>query len=109
MKTLTFSYNWNNKLNCQAFTTIRLSSKFEVGEKVKIIFKDKSLGYGQIIDIRGFYLKNLNDWLAMIDTGFSADECRQILKDMYKNKNVNWDTQILHSILIKKTTSLIAV
>lgn len=88
-QTLTFSYNWNNKLDCKVFTTIRLSNRFQIGQKVEIILKGKSLGYGEIIDIKGFYLENLNDWLAMIDTGYSANECRKILKKMYKSKNIN--------------------
>lgn len=105
MKKLIFSYNWNNKLNCEVFTTIRLSSSFKVGEKVEVILKGKLLGHAQIIDIRGFYLKNLSEWVAMIDTGYSADECRKILKTMYKNKNIDWDTQVIRVILIKKIES----
>ena len=30
MKKINFSYNWNNKLDCHSFTTIRLSSKYMI-------------------------------------------------------------------------------
>lgn len=105
MTKIYFSYNWNNKLNCEVFTTIRLSSSFKVGEKLEVILKGKFLGHGQIVDIRGFYLKNLSEWVAMIDTGYSADECRELLKKTHKKRNINWDTQVIRVILIKKIES----
>ena len=42
MKEIRFSYNWNNKLNCHSYTTIRIHnpSKYEINiryNKLKIL------------------------------------------------------------------------
>ena len=35
--TINFSYNWNSKLNCSAFTTIRVKNdkKYRIGKVIK--------------------------------------------------------------------------
>jgi len=91
METLKFSYNWNNKLECKAFTTIRKSWRYQVGDIVKVELHNKGNLYpelafeAEIIDRRPLRLEHINDWIAQLDTGYSADECRQILQRMYKN------------------------
>jgi len=98
---INFSYNWNNKLNCKAYTTIRLynPSKYRIGEKCDITLKRKFHHNGEIIDIKNFYLKDLNNFVALIDTGYSLEECRDIILKMYKN--LDFTEQLLSLILIK--------
>ena len=102
MKAISFFYNWNNKLDCKAFTTLRLSSNYEIGDKLEIILKKEPKGHGEIVDIKKLKLSDINEWVARIDTGYSQKECQDILIKMYKNKNVDWDTQIIYLILIRK-------
>ena len=60
MKTITFSYNWNNKLGRKAFTTIRLynPNKYKIGETYNINLKKECIGAGKIIAIKNFMLKD---------------------------------------------------
>ena len=102
MLELNFSYNWNNKLDCKVFTTLRLSNRFEINNSIKITLNKKEIGYGKIIGKKSFKLKDINDWVAYIDTGYNAEKCKNILKKMYKNKNINWNEQIIYFYLIEK-------
>ncbi|GIW67773.1 MAG: hypothetical protein KatS3mg096_641 [Candidatus Parcubacteria bacterium] len=84
MQTINFNYNWNNKLNCKSFTTIRpKSSKYKIGEKYKIMLKNQFLYDAVIVDIRTFKLDKVNEFIARIDTGYSKEECVDIMKKMY--------------------------
>ncbi|MBD1364404.1 hypothetical protein IDJ77_11345 [Mucilaginibacter sp. ZT4R22] len=102
--TINFSHDWNNKLYCKFFTTIRLKNDFlyQVGTQYDIAINSKSLGPGIIRDIKDFKLAQLTPIMAMLDTGYELEDCKGIFHKMYKNKNVNWDTQLLSFILIEQ-------
>lgn len=94
-RALKFSYNWNNKLHCKCFTTIRLSGKWQKGEIVNVFLKDGSnwidKGKGQIIDIKSFQTSSINEYVARLDTGYSAAECKKIIQSMYKKPDPKID------------------
>lgn len=85
MSKITFTTNWNNKLDCKAFTTLRLrnDSKYVPGQKYSIYHKDKFRGYAVIRSISHFHLHNLNNFISYLDTGYSKEECAAIIKKMY--------------------------
>lgn len=107
---ITFNYNWNKKLNNDAFTTIRLRNdkKFRVGETYYIDLNDKnrkiSFGVAIIHDIKYFTIDKLNSFISYLDTGYNVDECKRIIETMYKNSvpPINWSTQELSLILLVK-------
>ena len=98
---INFSYNWNNKLNCKAFTTIRLknSKKYQIGKEFKILLKKELLKSAVIEDIRTIYLNQINEFIAHLDTGYSAHETKNIIKKMYSK--INLETQPFSFILLK--------
>ncbi|QAA81388.1 hypothetical protein EI546_06440 [Aequorivita sp. H23M31] len=102
MKTINFSYNWNNKLECKAYTTLRLEnpSKYKVGEVYDVTLKDEVLHTATIVDIKILRLDQLNDYIAYLDTGYNLDECRNIIKRMYSK--VDFSTKKLAFILLRK-------
>jgi hypothetical protein len=102
-KEISFSYNWNNKLNCNAFTTIRLfqPDKYIIGEKYKVSLKGIPVCESVIINIKNFKLYDLNDFIAFIDTGYNKEECRKIILRMYPK--IDFTTQLLSLILILKS------
>lgn len=107
-KTINFSYNWNNKLHCKAFTTIRLSNpkKYKIGDTYSIQLTEKGkdaiqLGKATIVGLRDFNILDLSQFVSFIDTGYSVEETKRIIFTMYKNYNINWDTQRLQLILLK--------
>jgi hypothetical protein len=103
MKAIKFSHNWNNKLNCNCFTTFRVKSdKYKVGEIYAIYLKDEFICQAVIIDIKIIKLKDVNNWLAMIDTGYDKFEFEKIIRNMYKNKFENIDDLEFMIMLLKK-------
>jgi uncharacterized protein YqfB (UPF0267 family) len=83
---LNFSNNWNNKLNCNSFTTLRLRNdgKYFAGAKVNVFLKGVFKGAGTIVGVSYLTIDKINEFIARVDTGYSADDCRKIIKEMYK-------------------------
>jgi hypothetical protein len=102
METISFSYNWNNKLDCKAFTTIRLlqPEKYRTGETYLITLKRKELFQAKIIKIKAFWFNDLNEFIAHLDTGYDKMECAGIILKMYPN--VDFLNKQLSLILLKK-------
>ena len=91
MDTTKFSTNWNKKLNCDYFTTLRLKNpeKYKVGARHKIKLQERGVlrdyGIAEIIDVKNIRLHQLNTFICGLDTGYSVDETKQLLHTMYKN------------------------
>lgn len=102
-----FNYNWNNKLAGKYFTTIQLKNiaKYQAGKSYNIFLKGKFLCRACIVDIKDFRLKDLNAYMAGIDTGYSLQECQDLIRTMYKNFVRDWDIQMLSMILLCKESS----
>jgi uncharacterized protein YqfB (UPF0267 family) len=96
---LSFSTNWNNKLNCNAFTTLRLRNdrKYYVGARVNIWLNNNFKGAGTIVAVSIFTLDKINESVARVDTGYSAEECKNIIRKMYEGKSpkIDWKTKEL--------------
>lgn len=94
---LDFSNNWNSKLNGKAFTTIRIwnESKYVTGNVYEIRLGNTKKGIARLVSLKRMRLDQINDFIALLDTGYNAEECRGIIKKMYKNKHINWETQLL--------------
>lgn len=94
---LTFGYNWNGKLNCNCFTTIRMHNprKYQPGNKLNVVLQGKPKGTATVLEVKQFRLDKLNEFTARIDTGYPLEECRKMIREMYKNKPlVNFETQL---------------
>ncbi|MFN4254559.1 MAG: hypothetical protein ACK4Q5_06095 [Saprospiraceae bacterium] len=99
-----FSTNWNNKLSCAAFTTLRLSGRFAVGDRGEVWLKDTFLGVVEVIDKKRFESPAvINEWVAQLDTGYSADETRNILARMYRDVQ-DWSRQPVYYYLLRYTS-----
>lgn len=107
---LNFHTNWNGKLTNGAFTTIRMwnPGKYAAGATFDIRLTDKDghvkTNYGEaaVAEVRRMKIHQINEFIARLDTGYSAEETKNILKTMYKNKNINWTTQELAWVLLVK-------
>lgn len=84
-----FSTNWNNKLVCQCFTTIRPwnPGKYRVGEKYRIKCTARTNAvepFDAVLEVgKKFNLKDLPEITAALDTGYSKDETISIMNKMY--------------------------
>jgi hypothetical protein len=100
---LVFSCNWNNKLECHAFTTFRLhsDSKFQIGKIFDIQLKSTHMGNAILRSKKVLILPRLNNFMALLDTGYDAVKMTEIVKNMYKNKNINFQTQLFDFCLLE--------
>lgn len=103
MDKLDFSYNWNNKLRNRCFTTLRLRNdgKYYKGVCFEVSMQGYAWGKAKVVDVKTLKLDQISEWIARLDTGYSARETKDIIKKMYKNKPyINWDTQELSYVLL---------
>lgn len=98
---INFSHNWNNKLLCIAFTTIRLRNdqKYQPGMVKDITYNGEIIGLGKIISIRHFLLNDLTEMMAQVDTGYDVETTKGIFKKMYPT--ANWERDEFSFILIR--------
>ena len=96
LKEVKFSTNWNHKVYCQSFTSIRLKTDYwRKGEYYNIMLKNNFVGIAQLVAISVFRLSEITLPMALLDTGYNKEETIDIIKKMYSTKNINWDTQDL--------------
>lgn len=99
-----FTQNWNGKLNCNSFTTMRLHNpvKYCIGSTKQVYLKGVWKGDAKIIDVRRIHLSDINLFTAKLDMGIPVEECRQVLRTMYKNRpGINWETQLIDFCLLE--------
>lgn len=89
--TIKFSYNWNNKLENKAFTTIRIHNpkKYIKGKLFGIELNGATKGTARLKDKRTINVGQLNDFICYLDTGYNSQETLQILERMYPNINIH--------------------
>lgn len=99
---ITFSTNWNKKLDCQAFTTFRVHNpaKYAQGIECDIILKGEVIAKAVIIGVRTLKLEQINEFIAYLDTGYSVKDFKKIVRTMYKGKDVN--SMKFDFVLLKK-------
>ena len=101
---LEFSYNWNKKLDCSSYTTLRLANagKYRVGRKFGVYLNGKRIHDAEVIDVKTLTLDKISEWIARLDTGYARAECIELIQKMYKNQAIQWETQALNLILLRK-------
>lgn len=89
-----FSYNWNNKLDSNYFTTIRRYNpdKYHLGAVHSVMLKTKGrwvtcYNKARIIDVKMLKLSQIadNPWICGLDTGYSQKETESIFRKMYED------------------------
>lgn len=103
MQDLSFTDNWNNKLNCSCFSTIRLHNpkKYYVGCKMKVTLKGQLKPNPAIVKtVTIFRIDHLTEGMALLDTGYSKAETIKIIEKMYKNKVPNLSQQLFDFVIL---------
>ena len=87
MQTLNFNENYNNKLNCHFFTTIRMEDKekFFEGSKMQIKLNGKPIGFTRVVMIRKFFFYDMNEFMTTIDLGTNLEEGKKIIRTIYSH------------------------
>lgn len=102
---ISFSYNWNKKLYCRFFTTIRLANykKYHVGNVYRIMHKENYAFDGMIVKIEYYKLHEIPEAVCMLDTGLTKPETIELIQKKYSGKNIDWSSQLLCVLLIENT------
>lgn len=92
---LNFNYNWNGKLLCDCFSTIRLSGRFNVNDEMNIMYKNEFITTGKIVSKVATKLEKLTEYVCYLDTGYSRSATIEIIKKMYPDV-INWENQTIY-------------
>jgi hypothetical protein len=82
LKSIGFTTNWNNKLDCDLFTTIRANGNYNVGERVLIKLKGQAQFTVEVILKKDLNIDKIPDYVAYLDTGYDAVETKKTLLKM---------------------------
>ena len=106
MRVFNFSHNWNNKLDCNQFSTIRLRNDYKnvVGDIAQVKYKHETFNV-QVVYISHFPFSKLNDGMTRIDMDLPIDKARTVLERMYSKKVPNINKQQFSFIVLKKLRS----
>jgi hypothetical protein len=111
---ISFNQNWNNKLFCKAFTTLRLHSakKYKKNDIHNVVFNPKNspskiLGTAKIVAVKTLLLSEVNEFIAHLDTAYNIDGFKNIVKGMY-GKTANLETQKFDLVTYVYQTNTVA-
>lgn len=83
---LNFYKNWNNKLGCDYFPSIRLAKeKYKIGEIYEVWLSNKFLGKCELISKKHMYFNEMTEEMALIDSGMKKNELATYLTGLYGN------------------------
>jgi len=107
MKNIRFKKNWNNKLNCRFFSTIRkvlpANPRYYLdkeGTVFNILMNQKIIGSARLIVIKEVKLGEIPEEILMLDTGLPPEEAMDVLKGFYKNNGSEPKDEDLYNILV---------
>lgn len=109
MKTLEFSYNWNRKLDCKSFSTVRIEnpSKYILLDEYLVILKTKGKGpdidkgIARLQSISHFFLDKVSPAISYLDANLNVFEFQKLVLRMYKNHNINFQAQRLSFLVFQ--------
>lgn len=101
MEKLEFTTNWNNKLDCKCFTTIRIynPAKHFRGNKFEVYLQKQFKTNAYVIGTIVAKLEELSDYVCFLDTGYSKEETTAIFRKMYPK--TDFETQKICVILLR--------
>lgn len=101
---LEFEENFNGKLNCRCFTTIRLHHPVRnaIGAVKQIYLKGIWKGNAKILQASTITLDRINLPMAKLNSGLMPEECRRLIRNLYRNRpGINWEAQQLDYLLLE--------
>lgn len=86
-----FQRNWNNKLNCEYFTSIRIkAAKYQPGKILKMFLHQngvyRNMGSVKVVEAKPLRLHQLSRSMTLLDAGLEVDKFKEMLWFMYKDR-----------------------
>lgn len=101
MEHIHFSKNWNNKLDCEAFTTLRMpNERYKTGQVFEVTLNDESKGCVRLAEITYINLEDITEYMSRLDTGCCAEDCKKIIRDIYPNADFT-QQRLAYLLLVK--------
>lgn len=99
-----FRENFNNKLSCKYFTSIRPFEDYigHIGEVFNIVSCNFYLKRAQLISVDRVFLSELPNYIVMLDSGYTKPEFMGIFNEFYPSAVIE-RTQF--ALLLFKTVS----
>ena len=107
MTTIKFSHNWNKKLNCDLFTTIRKSKgywKQHIGELIDVELEGAVCGKAELIDVDTMKFRDVSQLVVELDTGMVGADSIWLFKKFGIIQDTDVDILIFKKV---KETDLI--
>lgn len=84
---INFSVNWNNKLACRYFTTIRLGlfNKYKSGKLYRINLNDKYRFVAKCVEVNPIKMNEITSIMSLIDCSLYPSELKKMLLKMYRS------------------------
>jgi|JFJP01.1.fsa_nt_gi hypothetical protein len=106
---ISFTHNYNNKLACEVFTTVRIENpkKFKPNQLYEILLTNSnkgepiSQGKARILLIQPFLLDKVSEGIALIDTGLTRSKFIELVRTIYKNTGIDFTSKRLSLIFLK--------
>lgn len=104
MDRLNFSYNWNNKLNCKVFSTIRKADPevYYLDRVLEVYLKQEFIKTIRIHDTIPCLLSKLPPFTCFLDTGYCKEETISIIRKMH-HLQAEQDLKMLIILCVTKT------
>lgn len=104
MQTINYLANFNNKLDCDAYTSIRLPDplKYVIGNSFRVTLKDKDHHVARLVEMKELTLDRITPFIAYLDTGKSIQDCIQIIMKSYNGQGLDFSTQPFVFMLFEK-------
>lgn len=101
MYKLEFFFDWNKKLQCSCFTTIRLynEAKYYPGNRLEVFLNNVRIKEVEVVENRKIMLSGINEFIAGLDTGHGVMACQEVIRKMYPGKD--WGKQALSFVLLR--------
>lgn len=103
-----FSSNYNSKLDCAGWSTIRLRNdkKWHLNNDYAIILKEIPIYVAKLVSIKHFLLELLTPAMSYLDCGYSPKETQELIRTMYKKYNIDWSKQDLSFLVFYHNNKL---
>ena len=101
-KTMKFSKNHNNKLNCNIFTTIRPAEyNYRTGQKINIheTFSNRATDTGEIIMRLQYTWNDLPEFICLLDYGAPKSDLAKLFTKFY---GVQFDSMVYDVLVIRR-------
>jgi len=107
VKSIKFKHNWNHKLDCDVFTTIRRHTQATeeyylnclVGEEFDVLVNGVTYCYARLENMYCDRLMNIPNAMLMVDTGaYTVFEAYEVFKEF----GLSGDSQVIVLTFIRK-------